>query len=116
MLNVRCCADACYLPGRSLWLKFIMELVSRILLGCVLGTAFGMCSPSGTPLDVCAFMCVCVAEVGRCSPSRVHIFVSMCVCACTTFGMYGASGVLSVPKCVHVCLHSARRVPSERCT
>ena len=94
-LSVRCGADACYLPGRSVQLKFIMELVSRILRGCAYGTAFGMCSPSVVPLDVCSFMCACT-EVGRCSPSRVPIVVSMCVCACPVFGMYGLSGVLSV--------------------
>ena len=96
-------------------LKFIMELVSRILRGCAYGTAFGMYSPSGAPLDVCAFICACT-EVGRCSPSREPIAVSMCVCACTVFGMHGPSGVLPMQKCVCVCLHSARRVPSEQCT
>ena len=92
-----------------------MELVSRILRGCVYGTAFSMCSPSGAPLDLCAFMCVCTA-VGRCSPSRIPVVVSVRVCACTAFGIYGRSGVLSVQKCVCVYLHGARRVPSERCT
>ena len=57
-----------------------MELVSRILHGCAYGTAFGMCSPYGAPLDVCAFMCACT-EVGRCSPSCVPLVVSMRVCA-----------------------------------
>ena len=115
VLNVRCCSDACYLPGRRVRLIFIMELVSRILRGCAYGTAFGVCSPSGTPLHMFAFMHVCTA-VGRCSPSRVPVVVIMCVYACTAFGMYGPSGVLFVQKCVCVCLHSARRVPSGRCT
>ena len=53
-----------------------MKLVTLILRGCAYGTAFGMCSPSGAPLDVCAFMCAC-KEVDRCSPSRVPIVVSM---------------------------------------
>ena len=95
--------------------KFIMKLGSRILRGCTYGTAFGMRSPSGAPLDVCAFMCACTA-VGRCSPSRVPIVVSMCLCACTAFGMYGPSDVLATQKCVCVCIHSTRRVPLERCT
>ena len=56
-----------------------MEFVNRILCGCAYGTAFGVCSPSGAPLDVCAFMCMCTA-VGRCSPSRVPVVVSMCMC------------------------------------
>ena len=59
-------------------LKFIIELVGRILRGCAYGTAYGMCSSSGAPLDVCAFTCACT-EVGRCSPSRVPIAVSICV-------------------------------------
>ena len=80
-----------------------MEVVSSILRRCAYGATFGMCSPSGAPLDVCTFMCVCTA-VGRCSPSRVPVVVSMCVYTCTAFDMYGPSGVLSVQKCVCVCV------------
>ena len=113
--NVRCFADACYLPEWSVRLKFIIKLVSRILRGCAYRTAFVMCSPSGATFDVCAFMCAST-EVGRCNPSRVPIVASMRVCTCTAFGMYEPNGVLSVQKCVCVCLHRAWGVSSERCT
>ena len=84
-----------------------MELMSRILRGCAFGTALGMCSPSGAPLDVCAFMCVYGGRQVQPKPCpHLREYVRMCV--------YGPSGVLSMQKCVHVCLHSARRVPSER--
>ena len=51
----------------------------RILRGCAYGTAFGMCSPSDTPLYVCALTRVCTA-VGMCSPSHVPAVASICMC------------------------------------
>ena len=76
------------------------------------GMAFGICSPSGSPLYVCACMCLCTA-VGMCSPSGIPFVVSICMRACTAFGTYGSSGVLIAQKCACVGLHSARRVPAK---
>ena len=113
MLNVRCCADACYIPGRSVRLKFLMELVSRVLRGCAYGTAFGMCSPSGAPLDVCLFMCACT-EVGRCSSNRVLIVGSMYVCTCTAFGICNPSGApLDLCTFMCSCMEVGRYSPSR---
>ena len=112
VLGLRCCAAAYCLTGRCVRLEFILELVSRILRRCVYGMAFGICSPSGSPLYVCACMCLCTA-VGMCSPSGIPFVVSICMRACTAFGTYGSSGVLIAQKCACVGLHGARRVPAK---
>ena len=54
------------LTGAECAVRFIMELVSCILRGCAYDTVSGMCSPSGVPLGVCAFMSAYTA-VGSCS-------------------------------------------------
>ena len=107
------CAKCAMLCGRVLLTG--AECTVRVYTGayeppftrvCAYGTTFGMCSPSGAPLYVCALMFACTA-VGMCSSSRVSIVVSTCVCACTSFGMYRPSGAVSTQKCACVCLYSA---------
>ena len=133
---VRACAVRGYtVPVRGLgvavyFLCGAMQLRTAYRAGCAVSVYSGTFEPHFTwvcvwygdrheqPkrgfLYVCACICACMT-VGIFSPRVVPILVSTCMRACTTFGMYGPSGVRVAEKCVCVCLHSARRVVSERC-
>ena len=88
----------------------ILKLASRILSGYAYGTALGTCSPSSAHLCTCVHVrrSACATRAVYLS-SRVRLCVRVRRSACT-------DRVLVAQKCACVCLHSVRRVPSERCT